>query len=213
MSRQAARQDGPFDLGVELSDALQRTASEGFGHHDGVLTERFRRALWREIESGPMRRMAGTFGAAGVRMEIDGFDVESPFEGFPLVAELAEALTERVRSEGAAVRGLATWRPNEAGVGVYRPGSVGVTGHMDGRWYRRLVAVFTLVGAARFEVRAARDGEPIEAWDARAGGLTFMRGPGLAGAHDGRPYHAVHGPTRGVRCSLALRMSVRAPEA
>lgn len=198
---------------MRLSDALQRTAIEGFSHLDGVLDERFCRALWSEIGSGPMRRMAGTFGAAGVRMEIDGFDVGAPFEDFPLVAELAGALTDRVRSDGASVRGLATWRPNEAGVGVYRPGSVGVTAHMDGRWYRRLVAVFTLVGSARLEVRAAREGGPVEAWDARAGGVTFMRGPGLGGARDGRPYHAVHGPKRGVRCSLALRMSVRPTEA
>ena len=212
MSRHALWLDGPFDHRVELSHALERTAVEGFDHLDGALTERFCEVLWHEIESGPLRRMAGTFGAAGVRMEIDGFDLQSPFEDFPLVAELAEALTDRVRSEGAAVHGLSTWRPNEAGVGVYRPGSVGVTAHIDGRWYRRLVAVFTLVGAARFEVRAAREGEPIEAWVAKAGGVTFMRGPGLAGARDGRPYHAVHGPKRGVRCSLALRMSVRAPE-
>jgi hypothetical protein len=202
---------GPL-RGLDASDALQRTAIKGFGHVDDALDERFRRELWSEIRSGPLRRMAGTFGAAGVRMEIDGFDIESPFEGFPLVAELAAALTDRVRADGASLRGLATWRPNEAGVGVYRPGSVGVTAHMDGRWYRRLVAVFTVVGAARFEVRAAREGEPIEAWDARAGGVTFLRGPGLARARDGRPYHAVHGPRRGVRCSLALRMSVR-PEA
>jgi len=158
-----------------------------------------------------MRRMAGSFGKAGVRMEIDGFDLESPFEGFPFVAQLAAAVTERVRSEGASIRGLATWRPNESGVGVYRPGSVGVTAHMDGKWYRRLVAVCTVVGAARFEIRADRESEPAEVWEARAGGVTFLRGPGLAGARDGRPYHAVHGPERGVRCSLALRMSVRAP--
>ena len=204
---------GPLQRGFDASDALQRTAVDGFGHVEDALDERFRRALWSELRSGPLRRMAGTFGAAGVQMEIDGFDVGSPFEGFPFVAELAEALTERVRSDGASVRGLATWRPNEAGIGVYRPGSVGVTAHMDGKWYRRLVAVFTLVGAARFEVRAAREGEPVEAWDARAGGVTFMRGPGLAGVRDGRPYHAVHGPKRGVRCSLALRMSVRPTEA
>jgi len=204
---------GPLRRGLDASDALQRTAIEGFDHVDDALEERFCRALWSEIRSGPLRWMAGTFGAAGVRMEIDGFDLDSPFEGFPLVAELAGAFTDRVRSDGVSVRGLATWRPNEAGVGVYRPGSVGVTAHMDGRWYRRLVAVFTLVGAASFEVRAAREGEPVEAWVARAGGVTFLRGPGLAGARDGRPYHAVHGPRRGVRCSLALRMSVRAPEA
>lgn len=204
---------GPLRPGWDGSVALQRTAIEGFGHADDALDERFRRALLNEIRSGPMRRMAGTFGKAGVQMEIDGFDLESPFEGFPFVAGLAEALTQRVRSDGASVRGLATWRPNEAGVGVYRPGSVGVTAHMDGKWYRRLVAVFTLVGTAMFEIRAAREGAPIEAWQARAGGVTFLRGPGLAGERDGRPFHAVHGPKRGVRCSLAYRMSVPAPVA
>jgi hypothetical protein len=90
---------------------------------------------------------------------------------------------------------------------VYRPGSVGITAHLDGRWYRRLVAVFTLTGTARFEIRAGREGELLEAWQAGAGGVALMRGPGLAGARDGRPFHAVHGPRRGVRCSLALRMS------
>jgi hypothetical protein len=204
---------GPLDRRSDLSDPLQRTAIEGFSHVDGLLEERFCRALWREIESGPLRRMAGTFGAAGVRMEIDGFDVESPFEGFPLMAELADALTDRVRSDGASVRGLATWRPNQAGVGVYRPGSVGVTAHMDGKWYRRLVAVFTLVGIAKFEIRAEREGGPVEAWHARIGDVTFLRGPGLAGVRDGRPYHAVHGPKRGIRCSLAFRMSVRTSQA
>jgi hypothetical protein len=30
----------------------------------------------------------------------------------------------------------------------------------------------------------------------------------LAVSLNGRPYHAVHGPPRGTRCSLALRMRV-----
>ena len=194
-----------------LAPALRRTAEGGSAHLDGVLDERFRRALWGEIQAGPLRRMAGEFGAAGVRMQIDGFDVAAPFDGFPRLAELAAALGERVRRDGATVRGLATWRPNEAGIGVYRPGSIGITAHLDGRWYRRIVAVFTLVGAAPFEVRASRHGDVVETWTARAGGVTLMRAPGLAGARDGRPYHAVHGPRRGVRCSLALRMSVAEP--
>lgn len=152
--------------------------------------------------------MEGTFGKAGVRMQIEGFDVQEPFEGFPMLAELRDVVAQHVRAQGRGIRGLATWRPNEAGVGVYRPGSVGITAHLDGKWYRRLVAVFTLVGGARFEVRASREGEPVEAWDARAGGVALMRGPGLAGFRDGRPYHAVLGPPRGVRCSVALRMRV-----
>jgi hypothetical protein len=196
---------------LDLREALERTADEGFAHLDDALDERFRRALWDEIRRGPLERMAGTFGKAGVRMEIEGFDAEAPFDGFPHLEALRREFGERVREHGRAIRGLAGWRPNEAGVAVYHPGSVGITAHLDGRWYRRLVAVFTLAGSGRFEVRASRDGEPLDAWRARAGGVTLMRAPGLAGARDGRPYHAVDGPKRGVRCSLALRMAVRAP--
>jgi len=194
---------------VDLLPALERTAREGFAHVDGVLDARFRRALWEEIRGGPLRRMAGTFGKAGVRMEIEGFDVEEPFEGFPLLERLRGELGGQVRERGHGIRGLASWMPNEAGIAVYHPGSVGITAHLDGRWYRRLVAVFTLVGSGAFEIRAAREGEVLERWHARAGGVTLMRAPGLAGARDGRPYHAVEGPRRGVRCSLALRMAIR----
>ena len=194
-----------------LTSELRRVGARGFAHVDGLVGAAFLRDLRREVERGPLRRMAGTFGAAGVRMEIDGYDLEAPFEGFPLLAELASSFTGRVRSDGAAVRGLQSWRPNEAGVAVYRSGSVGVTSHLDGRWYRRLVAVFPVAGSARFEVRSAREGDLLERWDARAGSVTLMRGPGLAGVCDGRPYHAVHGPPRGSRCSLALRMRVDPP--
>ena len=196
-----------------LAPALRSTAERGFAHLDDVLEPGFRRRLWAEIRSGPLRRMEGTFGAAGVRMQIDGFDVTEPFEGFPHLRELRDAFAERVRSHGSGIRGLGTWLPNEAGIGIYHPGWVGVTSHLDGRWYRRLVAVFTIVGSAPFEVLASREGEVLERWDAGTGGLTLMRGPGLAGSRDGRPYHAVEGPRRGVRCSVALRMSVQEPDA
>jgi hypothetical protein len=193
---------------LDLSDALERTARAGFAHVERALEEGFRLALWEEIRRGPLRRMAGEFGGAGVRMEIEGFDVAMPFDGFPLLERLRRELGGSVRDRGKPIRGLAGWRPNEAGVAVYHPGSIGITSHLDGRWYRRLVAVFTLVGSGRFEVRTSREGEILERWDARAGGVTLMRGPGLAGERDGRPFHAVHAPRRGVRCSLALRMAV-----
>jgi len=194
-----------------LSPALRQVAARGFAHVDGLVGEAFLRELRREVEGGPLRRMAGSFGAAGVRMEIDGYDLEAPFAGFPVLTELAGSFTARVRSDGARIRGLRTWRPNEAGVAVYRSGSVGVTSHLDGRWYRRLVAVFTVGGSARFEVRSSREGDLLQRWEARAGSVTLMRAPGLAGVRDGRPYHAVHGPPRGTRCSLALRMRVDPP--
>jgi hypothetical protein len=191
-----------------LRAALRGAAADGFAHVDGLVEPAFLRSLARELDDGPLRRMEGTFGKAGVRMEIDGFDLEAPFEGFAAVSELASAFTERVRRDGDGILGLRTWAPNEAGAARYHPGSVGVTSHMDGRWYRRLVAVFTVAGSAAFEVRSSREGDPLERWEAAAGSVTLMRGPGLAGVRDGRPYHAVHGPRRGVRWSVALRMRV-----
>ena len=100
-----------------LSPALRRVSGRGFAHVDGLVGEAFLRGLRHEVEGGPLRRMAGTFGAAGVRMEIDGYDLETPFEGFPLLTELASSFTSRVRSDGGEIRGLRTWRPNEAGIG------------------------------------------------------------------------------------------------
>lgn len=187
---------------------MRTTAARGFAHVDDVVEAGFLGALDAEIRAGPLRRMSGTFGRAAVRMEIDGYDLVAPFDGSPLVAELASTFVQRVRSDGRGIRGLLTWQPNEVGIARYRPGSVGVTSHMDGRWYRRLVAVFTITGSARFEVRASREGRVLERWNARAGSVTLMRAPGLAGVRDGRPFHAVLGPPRGVRCSLALRMRV-----
>lgn len=196
-----------------LRAALRDTASNGFAHVDGLVEPPLLRALARELDAGPLRRMTGTFGKAGVRMEIDGFDLVAPFDDFPALAELADAFEKRVQRDGDGIRGLRTWSPNEAGASRYHPGSVGVTAHMDGRWYRRLVVVFTVAGSARFEVRASREGGVLERWNASAGSVTLMRGPGLAGARDGRPYHAVHGPRHGVRWSLALRMRSDAPGA
>jgi hypothetical protein len=191
--------------------ALRRTAAQGFAHLDDVVEPALLRALWRELRAGPLRPMEGSFGR--VRMQIAGFDVADPMDAFPRIAELRDAVTERVRREGANIRGLATWRPNEAGIGMTRPGQTGITSHLDGRWYRRLVAVVTVAGSARFEVTATREGPVVEGWRAGPGGMTLMRGPGLAGRRDGRPFHRIGPPSRGVRCSVALRMSVDPPTA
>ena len=191
--------------------ALRRTAAQGFAHLDDVVEPALLRALWRELRAGPLRPMEGSFGR--VRMQIAGFDVADPMDAFPHIARLRDAVTERVRRDGADISGLATWRPNEAGIGMTRPGQTGITSHLDGRWYRRLVAVVTVAGSARFEVTATREGPVVEGWRAGPGGMTLMRGPGLAGRRDGRPFHRIGPPSRGVRCSVALRMSVDPPTA
>lgn len=191
---------------LDLRSALELVRTDGAAYVPAALDEGFRRRLQREVDAGPFESMAGSYGK--VQMEIDGYDVAAPMREFPLMRELASALGSAVCVQGRGIRGLATWAPNEIGVARYRPGSLGITPHLDGRWYRRLVAVVTVYGRARFAVCRSREGDVVAEWRPGAGDLVLMRGPGLGGVRDGRPFHLAEGPTRGLRCSLGVRMAV-----
>jgi hypothetical protein len=99
----------------------------------------------------------------------------------------------------------------DAGPSRSMTGSLGITPHTEGKWYRRLVAVVTVYGWARFAITRDRQGSVVREWRPGLGDLVLMRGPGLAGARDGRPFHLAEGPTRGERCSLGVRMAVGGP--
>jgi hypothetical protein len=188
-----------------FAGALARTARDGWSYVPDALEPSFRERLWAELRAGPWQRFDEPHGR--VRMQIEGFDLAMPMDAFPAIAALRDDLEARVRRDGRGIRGLSTWRPNEAGAVLYRPGAMGISAHMDGKWYRRLVVVVTVHGTAPFSVHAERDGPAVATWTAEAGGMTLMRGPGLAGARDGRPFHSIPAPKRGTRCSLALRMA------
>jgi hypothetical protein len=73
-----------------------------------------------------------------------------------------------------------------------------------------MVVVATVYGRAPFAICGSRDpADVVERWTSEPGDLVLMRGPGLAGARDGRPFHLVEGPRRGERLSLGIRMSTR----
>jgi hypothetical protein len=196
--------------GLDLRDALVACASEGHARVTSAITTDVLRRLRAEIEGNPFRPFGESFGE--VRQQIDGYDVPVPAKGFPVLTAVCRELRAVVRSQGRGVRGLASWAPNEVGVTHYIPGSIGITPHKDGKWYRRMVVVATVYGRAPFAICATRDPQDIvERWIAEPGDLVLMRGPGLAGARDGRPFHLVEGPRRGERLSLGIRMSTRLP--
>jgi hypothetical protein len=196
--------------GLDLRDALVACASVGHARVASAFRTDDLRRLRAEIERGHFRPFGESFGE--VRQQIDGYDVPIPASGFPLLTALCRDLRDVVRSQGRGVRGLATWAPNEVGVTHYVPGSIGITPHKDGKWYRRVVVVATVYGHAPFAICASRDPQDIvERWIAEPGDVVLMRGPGLAGARDGRPFHLVEGPRRGERLSLGIRMSRRSP--
>ena len=111
--------------GLDLTDALREVLGGGAAFVPRGVDESFLPRLSAELEAGPFQRFREESGL--VRQRIDGFDIPAPFEGYPLVAELAGDLTSLVRAHGAGIRGLATWIPNEAGVARYPPDSFGIT--------------------------------------------------------------------------------------
>ena len=201
---------GALAPGLGLRGALRACAERGHARVEHAVAERFLWRLREEIDEGPFRAFRETFGS--VRQQIDGYDVAVPATSYPLMTELCRALRDAVRDQGRGVRGLATWDPNEVGIAHYVPGSIGITPHMDGKWYRRIVAVVTVYGRAPFAICGSRDPDDVvDRWTATPGDLVFLRAPGLAGGRDGRPFHLVEGPRRGERLSLGVRMSSRPP--
>jgi hypothetical protein len=201
---------GGLAPGLDLRDALVACATIGHARVTSAIATDVLRRLRTEIERGPFRPFGESFGE--VRQQIDGYDVPVPASGFPALTALCRDLRDAVRSQGRDVRGLASWAPNEVGVAHYIPGSIGITPHKDGKWYRRMVVVATVYGRAPFAICGSRDPQDIvERWIVGPGDLVLMRGPGLASARDGRPFHLVEGPRRGERLSLGIRMSTRSP--
>jgi hypothetical protein len=194
--------------GLDLEAPLGSCARNGYARVESALAAATLREMRAEIDGGPFRPFGESFGP--VRQQIDGYDVRVPDGGFPRLTALCRELGEVVRAQGRGVRGLATWAPNEVGVAHYVAGSIGITPHMDGKWYRRLVIVVTVYGRAPFAICGSRDPDDVvRRWTVGPGDLVLMRGPGLAGGRDGRPFHLVEGPRRGERLSLGIRMSAR----
>jgi hypothetical protein len=164
----------------------------------------FLRRLDRELEGGPFSPMPRRTGK--VEQETEVFFIRREFTLFPLVAELRQELIELVHVHGRGIRGLATWTPNEVTVQRYKPGTMGITPHMDGKKFARLLAVFTTRGKARFALCKDRGGEVVQEWETAPGSLVLLRGPGLGGKTDGRPLHMVTGPKGDERASMAFRM-------
>jgi hypothetical protein len=194
--------------GLDLRDALVACARVGHARVISAVAPDVLRRLRSEIEGNPFHPFGESFGQ--VRQQIDGYDIRVPAPGFPVLTALCRDLRDAVRSQGRGVRGLASWTPNEVGVAHYIPGSIGITPHKDGKWYRRMVVVATVYGRAPFAICGSRDPLDVVArWISEPGDLVLMRGPGLAGARDGRPFHLVERPSRGERLSLGIRMSDR----
>ncbi len=195
-----------FLANLDLGAVLEAVSRDGVAVVAQALADPFHIRLERELRTVPHEPAPAEVGP--VRQETDVF-VLRDLEGFPALVELAHEFRVAVLAHAREIRGLATYAPNEIHLQRYRPGSLGITPHLDGKRYRRLVAFFTVRGSACLSVLRERAGEEIARFSIGPGSLALLRAPGLGGLRDGRPFHAIMPVGGEERVSVALRMSTR----
>lgn len=184
---------------LDWSTLLREVTEQGAAFAARAVCRPVRDQLATELVNGPYEPVEPVIGP--VRQEAESFLV--PFGTLGRYAVLASVCDELVTQ--VCAHGMPEWVPNEVAVQRYQPGSLGITPHRDQRRYTQLVAVITVTGSAPFTLCHNRAGDPIRTWQADAGSLVLLRGPGLAG-EDGRPMHLVGGPTGAPRTSIGIRM-------
>lgn len=197
-------------LNGDLGPALERAAQDGAAFVPELLDEAQCRALLDEVGTREFAALPEVEGPHRVRQQADhrvfkGADITT----LPTVDALRRTLTTAVHEHAQTVSGLEAWEPDEVTVQRYEPGSAGISTHLDGRSHPYLVAILTLEGSAPLRLCSDREGTTLTTWDAAAGSLVLLRGPGLGGVDDGRPLHAVDGPREHRRTSLTLRARSR----
>ena len=197
---------GATTLARDLGPALHRTARDGVAYEPGMVPEPLRAAVLAELEAERYVELPPLGGPHRVRQQgeylvLTGDEITAR----PAVHALHQAVVAAVHHHAPDVDGLAAWCPDEVTIQRYAPGSAGISTHRDGRRHAYLVAILTLEGSALLRRCSDREGTTVDAWEADAGSLVLLRGPGLGGAVDDRPLHAVDGPRDQRRTSLTLR--------
>jgi hypothetical protein len=179
--------------------------ARGFAHVRGALAAGERRRLLDEAATARNRFLALPDRVNGVDQNADQLTLRVGDPHHESVNELAAAVVDVV-TRWPVEAGLGAYRPTEARFMRYTGDGAGLGPHVDGKFYRLLVCVFSLVGSARFHVVADQSGPAADVL-VEPGDLLLLRAPGLGGASDGRRRHAVGPPLDGdERISLTLRM-------
>ena len=144
-----------------------------------------------------------------VRQDFDLLVVRPPASGDPSFAPLlalCDEYAELLRGLIPQQPWLGDFAPTDIYVQRYSPGSQGISRHLDGRRFVKLVSIFSLGAPAELH---DREGSSLRRYRLACGDLLLLRAPGFAGQGDAGPLHSVSGPKGGVRYSISLRMERR----
>ena len=192
---------------LDVARLVRETVDDGASIAFDIIDHDFYGRLEREVSAGPFQPMAEEQGRARQGGEI--FRTTYRSSAYPHVRQLGEQLVRVLHESSGSVEGVSEWLPNEVDVQRYHALALGITPHLDLKRYRVLIAIVTVGHSAPFSLCKDREGAVSEQWQAEPGSLVLLRAPGLGGAEDGRPLHAVGGPPVGTRMSITWRMNSR----
>lgn len=137
-------------------------------------------------------------------------------KGFGAYLRLAEAdltvrsIADEIAASLTGVVGMAKVPPfNEVTWTLYPQGRGHITSHRDPAAYSGIVAVVTLIGAARFRIWDEPGGSPLSEWPSGSGDVVALRGHGWPNSQARCPRHEVGRPVEGDRMIMTLRHNTR----
>lgn len=98
---------------------------------------------------------------------------------------------------------------NEVTWTLYPDGRGHITAHRDPLGYSGVIAVVTLIGAARFRVWDEPEGSPLTEWATASGDVVVLGGHRWPRAQARSPKHEVAAPVEGDRMIMTLRHNTR----
>ena len=192
---------------LDVAPLLRETATRGAAIAFDALDHEFYKRLAHEVSTGHYQPMPEEHGRARQEADILRVACDSPL--YPEIRQLGAELVRSFHGSSTGVDGVTEWIPNEVDVQRYCALTLGITPHLDHKRYRVLIVIVTVGDSAPFTLCKDRDGNVLKQWQVEAGSLMLLRAPGLGGAEDGRPLHAISGPPVGTRISITWRMNSR----
>ncbi len=178
---------------ISPSECVEITKQEGALLLRGFVREEDQADLEAEVLAHDLTPVDRSGHKIPEQFEDTGWDFS---EAPPAVLALGRRVCELVQPN------VLEWQVNQVRAQLYSPGEAGIEWHRDYKRDLRMIAVASLMGIARFDIKL-RQGEV--SWQLRPGDLVLMRGSLLNGKKDDRPRHRVFAPETGKRLSIAYR--------
>lgn len=188
---------------VSISQYVEVASLTGASIVVGIIRPEFMDKLIPELLSGPFTQAEE--GIENVQQKFLRYAFLHQAVDMPYLEQLKVDTESLVRTCAPDCFGLGTWRAVDTVVQKYVETDY-LTAHRDLTRHPYLIASFTLLGSATFELLESREGSVYKTLHPKQGDLLLLRAPGLNPElkTDSRPFHRVTKILAGDSCRISV---------